>query len=984
MPRVQRAAILFLAVCLPLTALALGLGEIQLRSALNQPLAASIPISTDSSDELADLRVSLASPETFQRFGLDRPAYLEGVSFQVRREGGVPVIQVSSPEPIGEPFVSLLLDVSWPQGRLLREYTVLLDPPTFADQPAPPPVAVAPAPAPTAPASAPIRRPAEPAPPPAAPAPRVTSGPDGSTYGPVRANETLWAISERLRADSGATLDQMMMALYRANPDAFAGNINRLKRGAILRVPEAAEIGSLPGSQAAVEVQRQNEAWRGRAAEPPVARLQLVPPAEVPATSSNAVPAPVTTAGQPTAPAATAPVSAEAELAEARRLLALKDSQLKALQDRLAAAEGQQQSVAEAPQQAEPGTEVAVERLPAEGQAPAGETDEAAVEAETATPAVKAAARPDRQAKPRKVRESGGSWLDSVGALVFNTWFLLAAAVVLLAGLFLVFARRRLAADEGGRFGGVAARGGMLGGAAASAASVARAPEGFVVEEEDVADRTMSTPVLGRGAPARGPAAGSDAEAPLERTISTDGAVELDQADVIAEADFHMAYGLYDQAAELLTRALKNSPDRRDLRMKLLEVYFIWENKPAFLREAQAFQAQLKGGADPDWNKVVIMGKQICPDEALFAGAVSGASADVIDFTLADDDKAGDVDVSFDEASATGVDLDLTGAQQVAESDLLDFDFGEVAGTDDTSVTPTEVAPGVRTTEVPTIEARYGAADASPTMETPTVESRGLETPTLETPTIETAAAGGTMETPTLENSVAGLRAGIQGEGGDHTEELNVEDLGLDLTGLDQAAGDLGTGIHGALGADEQAGADQDVFDIGAMEEDEASDLLQSLESDATAEMRGMAVDEGTLDLPAFGTAMEKSARGRTGGGADRGIEDTAEQPRVTGLPGGELGDQSGELSQVDFDIGADTDPEDDLEATSVAAAQTGTRRRPEGPTMTEVGTKLDLARAYVDMGDPEGARSILNEVLEEGDTAQRQEARKLLDDLAG
>ena len=89
------------------------------------------------------------------------------------------------------------------------------------------------------------------------------------------------------------------------------------------------------------------------------------------------------------------------------------------------------------------------------------------------------------------------------------------------------------------------------------------------------------------------------------------------------------------------------------------------------------------------------------------------------------------------------------------------------------------------------------------------------------------------------------------------------------------------------------------------------------------------------------------------------------------------LGEASAELVQVDFDIG--DDKAIDLEPTSV---MTGRRRGPEGPTMTEVGTKLDLARAYVDMGDPDGARSILNEVLEEGDSAQRQEARRLLDDL--
>jgi pilus assembly protein FimV len=193
----------------------------------------------------------------------------------------------------------------------------------------------------------------------------------------------------------------------------------------------------------------------------------------------------------------------------------------------------------------------------------------------------------------------------------------------------------------------------------------------------------------------------------------------------------------------------------------------------------------------------------------------------------------------------------------------------------------------------------------------------------------------------------------------------------------------MGTGLHAAVEDIQIEGGsdDAEIFDIGEADaevDEDLSDLLQSLEGDATSEMRGISLDEGTLDLPAIGTAMEKSAAGRNAGAPTPGLDDTAEQPRG-GLAVTALGEQSGELSQVDFDIGADD--VEDAEPTSVVTPGPG--RRPEGPTMTEVGTKLDLARAYVDMGDPEGARSILNEVLEEGDSAQQQEARKLLDELA-
>ncbi len=419
------------------------------------------------------------------------------------------------------------------------------------------------------------------------------------------------------------------------------------------------------------------------------------------------------------------------------------------------------------------------------------------------------------------------------------------------------------AADEASSRFGNDLRGDMLAGAASTQPLVRR--DGYSVEE-GAADRTAVS-----AAPGRAVGRDADTETPLERTISTEGAVELDQADVVAEADFHMAYGLYDQAAELLSRALRDSPDRRDLRLKLLEVYFIWENKAAFLKEAQIFQRQLKGAADPDWNKVVIMGKQICPGEALFAGAV-GATGEVgLDLGTADDE--GGVDISFDEGEGAGLDLDLTGARQGPSSDLLDFDLGSDEGAtgdaslDDTSMMKTEIAPrgDGRTVEGPTIEARY-AGDYSPTMETPTIQSRGLGASTMETPTV-TGGRGGTLETPTLESAVPGLRPGAsdprrQG-GGDQTEEINLEDLGLDLTGLDEVAGELGTGIHDALEGGDGSGGEDLVFDLSTGEDDEESDLLQGLDGDSTAEMRGMALTKARSICPAFGNAMEKSAASR-------------------------------------------------------------------------------------------------------------------------
>ncbi len=1002
MPRVPLAAVWLLAGLIPLSVGALGLGEISLKSALNQALVAEIPVTADSSDDLSQLDVRLASQETFQRFGLDRPQFLSTLNFTVERDGGVSRIRVTSSLPVSEPFVSLLLDINWPQGHLLREYTMLLDPPAFAREDAAQPVA---APVTSSPAPA-VKRIERNAPPAdtgadqsAAPSgdARLVAGADGSSsYGPVRANETLWAISERLRADSSVSLNAMMVALYRANPEAFAGNINLLKRGAILRVPAAAELATLSGGEATSEVRRQNETWRaGMESIPGAARLQLVPPEEKPVSTAP------TTATQPaSAKPDVAQVRAlEQQLAESRRLIDLKDSQLKALQDKLRS--GAQTPPVEMP------VEAPVERLDIEGGAvpaadEAADSDAAVVDEDSAESAVPAATRPaERTTAKRKAKGSDSSWLDSLGGLIFNSYFLIAAAVVVLAGLFVVFGRRRMATadDSTGRFPTTLPKGSSVGGAAEGEPTLR---DGFIVEESEAqrtaeltAERTAVASAPGRG----GRKLAGDSETALERTISTDGAVEIDQADVVAEAEFHMAYGLYDQAAELLVRALRDNPDRRDLRLKLLEVYFIWENKSAFLKEAQTFQRQSGGVDSPDWNKVLIMGKQICPGEALFA---AGAGAAGLDISL-DGGSSDSVDFTLDDDADASVDLDLTGARPGPVADLLDFDLGEIAGTDDTGVDDTglmktEIAPGLQGSDSPTIEAPVGS-DYSPTMETPTIETptaefRGPDAPTVETPTLETPAAG-TVETPTIESAaISGSRARLDdSEGHDYTEELNVEDLGLDLTGLDVAAGDMGTGLHAVVDAGESddgddeildigdAGADvdeelsdgdDDVFDIGDPDADvdeDLSDLLQSLEGDATSEMRSMSLDEGTLDLPAFGTAMEKSAASRDEAAQSSG-EDTVEQPRSS-LADSAFGEESGELSQV----------EEDSEPTAVVTPRG--RRGPEGPTMTEVGTKLDLARAYVDMGDPEGARSILNEVLEEGDSSQQQEARKLLDELA-
>jgi pilus assembly protein FimV len=299
---------LSLAVALALAgagnAFALGLGAIQVKSGLNQPLNAEIALITDSPAEAAGLNVSLAKAEDFQRVGLDRARMSIPLDFEVISNGRNPVIRVTTKDPVREPFLDFLVEANWAKGRVLREYTVLLDPPVMAPAtkgstatvapareaaPAssaqlPPPKAAKPAPAPkvkppkaiaeTAP------KPAKPAPAPKPvpapkPAPAAARTAGNGEYGPVAEGETLSEIARATKDDNTDT-NGMMLALLQANPNAFyKDNINALKRGAILRIPSHDDVKAAGNAAAAAaSVRDQNEAWKSGSA--PVAKPTLV------------------------------------------------------------------------------------------------------------------------------------------------------------------------------------------------------------------------------------------------------------------------------------------------------------------------------------------------------------------------------------------------------------------------------------------------------------------------------------------------------------------------------------------------------------------------------------------------------------------------------------------------------------------------------------------------------------------------------------
>ena len=738
---------------------ALGLGDIKLNSALNQPFDAEIELVAATPDDLSTLRATLASGDTFTRYGLDRPPFLSDFGFQVARSGSRDVLRVTSSKPVTEPFVTLLVEANWPRGRLLREYTVLLDPPVFA-----PGATAAQAPVET-PKSAAAASPAatESYAAPAVPAPSRTYQPSapratiepGSTY-QVQPNDTLWQIASSAHPGGRSGVNKAMLAIYEANSAAFEGNINVLRAGSTLRIPDASEVDAISASAAAAEVSRQYRAWQegsGGAASDS-GHLRLVTPEQGSAAASTTPPSSSAAGGD----LQTRVQQLESELAEAKRMLEVRNAELATLQAQTGTApstsaptEPTTTPEATAPG-TEPGTSVAP---PAEAPAAAATEPEPAPQPQAATKPPKKKATP----RPAPEPESGG-----VLSLLGQYWWAILGLLVALGGVFYLVRKRR---EEGGgeSLEEAFARRGDSADLRAKPIVVGRPREReaeILVEEKRPVDiGVQRTTNLGAAAavaaaPAPAPRAPEPTRKPvsIDDTMSGELAPNLEAGDPLAEADFHMAYGLYDQAADLVQLAIRREPDRRDLRLKLLEIYFVWGNRDRFVEVAREMNTSRASAEAGEWDKVVIMGKQIAPDDPLFSSATPGAGA--LDLDL--QDTGGDMDLDFPGSTATGLpDLDLTGtAADVTDGLGLDFVLDEPQ------------RGGDRDSLAPTVES------LAPTVESlaPTVESLA---PTVEalTPTIESLA-------PTIQS--ASLKARNRRDASeDSTEEVDLESLGLDI-----------------------------------------------------------------------------------------------------------------------------------------------------------------------------------------------------------
>ncbi|MFW9450155.1 FimV family protein [Xanthomonas euvesicatoria] len=345
-------------------AMALGLGDIRVLSKPGQPLVAEIPVISNEPGELDNARVALASATTFARVGLERPQGLvSNLQFQFAQDArGRAVIRVTSSQAVDQPAINFLIEVEWGQGRLVREYSALVDAPNTAAAIAEPAIeapragssnAIAREPAPVAAPAAQDNARAEPAARAAGSASAASATQAGDTLPAVRAGQTLSEIAAAVARSSGHSLDQTMLALLRTNPDAFInGNINRLKQGAVLRTPQEDALAQVGAAEAAVMVREQAAQWRQarsavpQPAEAGAAAAATPPPATPAAAAGNGARLEIApaVASQTNKAGVTSGTSAEGEgemaanqqLQQAKEDIATRDAELQDLRTRVA------------------------------------------------------------------------------------------------------------------------------------------------------------------------------------------------------------------------------------------------------------------------------------------------------------------------------------------------------------------------------------------------------------------------------------------------------------------------------------------------------------------------------------------------------------------------------------------------------------------------------------------------------------------------
>lgn len=614
---------------------AVGMGGINVASSLGQPLKAEIELVSVNNSEKASLIARIASPDAYRGAGLEYP-YDKKIKFKIEsRANGAPYISVSSDQPINDPFISLLIDLSWSSGRLLREYTFLLDPPDYAvEQPKPalvqviaPAVKAEPLHQESIPASKPVIKPS------AADKPALTKEKSHSSgIITVQRGDTLRKIASENKPDE-VNLEQMLVALYRANAEEFDGkNMNRIKVGKILRMPVKSEINGISLKDAVKEIHAQTADWNAYrqklagavVSKPQIANQQVVTGK---ITSSVADKAPVTkesakevlklSKGDAPGDKASTGAAVKPMTATEKKNAAKEDeiASKKALEEEKKRAELLDKNLKDMKRLAQMKAEAASSVKPA--------STVAAVKPDVA-------AKPKSDVEPTMVEQILGEPLFLVGA---------AAVLIGLIGIgFYMFSRRKLA----GKVGNVGAITGHI-----------------VAPAEPVVDTTGFADTL---------------------VVNTKANFQHDdEVDPISEADLFLNFGRDVQAEEILKEALLVTPNNHLIHLKLLSIYANRKNKDSFLIIAR----QLKAICDEDiWNQAAAMGHKLDPSNPLYG--VAEDTADSVLDNLEEIKPVQAVDLDFgnmepaaptveNPASNSGaLDFDITSPE--SHTDSIDFD----------------------------------------------------------------------------------------------------------------------------------------------------------------------------------------------------------------------------------------------------------------------------------------------------------------------
>ena len=970
--------LIFAMVCgvllLPDYAYTLGMGEIEVNSALNQQLDARIELLSAAPEDAESLIIKLASRDEFNRAGLDRPFTLNDLKFAPYTENGQVYIKVSTAKPVREPFLNFLIEIDWPKGHLLREFTILLDPPVYMGQPDPaqledrPAVSGAASEAQTPagssaqeggfrPAAVPVAVPAPASAQPQTAAPvttqqqtryapaSYTSTEPGGRYR-VQTGDTAWSLANRMRPDESVSVEQMMLAMLRTNPEVFINeNVNGLKRGYILRIPDRNAINATSQAEALQLIRQQNALWREYQQALAGARPTTAMGAEgdTGAAGSSGMSRrsdarlEIVSAGSGTAAAGSSKDPAKMTATELREQLALAreaietervekealQGQIGSLEQRLDRMKGlisiEDAAMADVQDLGKPADETA---MPAEEAMPVDEditgvgSEEAALDAldaltgeaapegveeqaeeadgeavfveEQAEQEVVELASPvepqlDRARPAPMPREETGL----VASLLNNPLVAggLAVVVLIMLGVVYILIKRRrdAAAQE------VEA---ML--AADSGLDLESELEDVadMIDDEAIDDLVLDEEVEASMAEVEAEAEEEfDADATMilpsaEDTIMTEADSQEEEAeeerdDVIAEADVYLAYGIYQQAEDLLKTALAENPDKDAYRVKLAETYFAGKNAS----ELSALGAEMKqrqGGEETAaWRKVAAMGKELCPDDEIFQQAGMVPDLDIDDLMP---------------KTPEPMDIDL-GDETDLDMPELDTDFAEEAEKTEPEMPVFDETAVMSAEDMPEVEAVEAATDELGDLEFDLSETEAVTEPVAEKP-----------DEPEAE-----------------------EEFSLDIE-----ASELGI-------------------------EDES--LLKESEPEPEAEDMDMEADVSELDFD-IGEADAEAAPAEV-------AEDLSTVEDVS------LDELGAELDELAEETGSETAPVDEPDTTGEDEMDLS-----DLSDVDEISTKLDLARAYLDMGDHEGARDILDEVMLDGNDQQKQEAEELIKDL--